>query len=105
MQTDLKPETETTTTTADDGTAKKLTWPSETGPLADYRGPGPPPGASPHRYVFILYEQPADFDATKFVPAGEKQMGMTARIRYDLDGFVKEAKLGEIVAVNYFNSN
>lgn len=30
---------------------------------------------------------------------------MTKRMRFDLDGFVKNAKLGDIVAANWFVSN
>jgi phosphatidylethanolamine-binding protein (PEBP) family uncharacterized protein len=74
-------------------------------PISNYRGPGPPPGAAPHRYVFLLYEQPDDFNATKYAPAGGKEMGMGPRTRWNLDAWVKEAKLGPVLAVNYFTSN
>lgn len=34
--------------------------------IVDYVGPGPPPFRAPHRYVFLLYEQPEGFDENKF---------------------------------------
>jgi len=73
--------------------------------IVDYAPPGPPPGSGPHRYVFLLYEQPADFDVKKHAPAGGKKVGISPRVRYDLGVFEKEAKLGPVVAANYFNSN
>ena len=72
--------------------------------VANYAGPGPPPGSSPHRYVFLLYEQPAGFEVSKYAPAGGKGMGIRGRMRYDLGVFEREAGLGEVVAVNYFRS-
>jgi phosphatidylethanolamine-binding protein (PEBP) family uncharacterized protein len=73
--------------------------------IADYAGPGPPPISSPHRYIFLLYEQPADFDEKKYAPASGQKMGAGKRIRYDLGAFEKDAKLGPVIAANYFNSN
>lgn len=32
-------------------------------------------------------------------------MGNWPRIRWDMDAWVKEAALGEVLAVNYFTSN
>lgn len=73
--------------------------------IANYAGPGPPPPSSPHRYVFMLYEQPEGFDPAKFAPPGGKKLGIRPRMRYDLKAFEKEAKLGPVVASNYFLSN
>ncbi|KAI9742967.1 MAG: hypothetical protein M1818_003262 [Claussenomyces sp. TS43310] len=73
--------------------------------VANYIGPAPPPGSSPHRYSFFLFEQPEGFDGKKYAPAGGKPLGNLHRMRYDLDGWQKEAKLGEPLAVNYFLSN
>ena len=74
--------------------------------VVDYAGPGPPPGSSPHRYLFLLYEQPAEFDAKKFAPGGKpgKKVGIPGRPRWSLEGFEREAKLGPVVAANYFCS-
>jgi phosphatidylethanolamine-binding protein len=73
--------------------------------IVDYAGPGPPPPSAPHRYVFLLYEQPEGFDQAKFAPKGGKKVGIRPRMSYDLKAFEKEAKLGPVVAVNYFVSN
>lgn len=96
IQSDLKPST------ASNGTMElQATTPF----VSDYIGPAPPPLSRPHRYVFMLYEQPMGFDYAKFaLPDGQK-MGMWPRVRFDLKAFEKQAKLGPIVASNYFRSN
>ncbi|KKK12617.1 hypothetical protein AOCH_002312 [Aspergillus ochraceoroseus] len=73
--------------------------------VANYIGPAPPPGSSPHRYIFILYEQPAGFDAKKYAPPNGQNLGNIHRMRYNLDAWEKEIQLGPIVAANYFKSN
>jgi phosphatidylethanolamine-binding protein len=73
--------------------------------IANYIGPAPPPGSSPHRYSFFLFEQPEGFDGKKYAPAGGRPLSNWHRMRYDLDGWQKQAKLGEPLAVNYFLSN
>ncbi|KAJ5612024.1 protease inhibitor (Tfs1) [Penicillium lagena] len=73
--------------------------------IANYIGPAPPPGSSPHRYMFFLYEEPADFDANKYAPADGKNLSIRNRTRYDLDAWTKEIGLGPVVAFNYFKSN
>ncbi|EXJ56172.1 hypothetical protein A1O7_09103 [Cladophialophora yegresii CBS 114405] len=73
--------------------------------VANYVGPGPPPGSSPHRYVFLLYEQPGGFDATKHAPPGGKEYSNVARMRFALDDWENKANLGSPIAVNYFVSN
>ncbi|KAI5457811.1 putative protease inhibitor [Mariannaea sp. PMI_226] len=86
---------------ADNSTSLKATAPF----VADYVGPGPPPGSSPHRYIFLLYEEPAGFDGKKFAPANGQKMGIKGRIRYDLDAWAKQVSLGPVLACNYFKSN
>jgi phosphatidylethanolamine-binding protein len=73
--------------------------------VANYIGPGPPPGSSPHRYVFLLYKQPDAFDLKLYAPANGAEYGNMARMRFDLAGFEQKAKLGSPIAVNYFKSN
>jgi phosphatidylethanolamine-binding protein len=73
--------------------------------IANYIGPGPPPGSSPHRYVFLLYKQPDEFEFEDYAPPKGKTYGNMARMRYDLAAFEAKAKLGKPVAVNYFTSN
>jgi hypothetical protein len=68
------------------------------------RRTGKVPGSAPHRYAFFLFEQPEDFDGKKYAPADGKTLPNWKRMRYDLDAFQKEAKLGEPLAVNYFLS-
>ncbi|KAE9372768.1 phosphatidylethanolamine-binding protein-like protein [Stipitochalara longipes BDJ] len=73
--------------------------------VADYIGPAPPPFGGPHRYIFFLYDQPADFDGKKYAPPDGKSLSNWLRMRFDLDDFEKKAKLGPVLAVNYFKSN
>ncbi|KAH6661632.1 putative protease inhibitor [Halenospora varia] len=73
--------------------------------ISDYAGPGPPPLSAPHRYVFLLYDHPDGFDSVKFAPPDGKKMGMRPRMKYDLRAFGTAAKLGPVVACNYFVSN
>ncbi|KAJ5317858.1 hypothetical protein PENANT_c004G03612 [Penicillium antarcticum] len=73
--------------------------------VANYIGPAPPPGSSPHRYVFFLYEQPAGFNHKDHAPADGKTLGNMSRIRYDFDAWAEKIKLDDPVAFNYFTSN
>jgi phosphatidylethanolamine-binding protein len=54
--------------------------------------------------VFLLFEQPADFDAKKWGTADGSEFPLSKRARYDFATFEKEAKLGPVVAANYFRS-
>lgn len=73
--------------------------------VADYVGPGPPPGSSPHRYLFLLYKQPAAFDGKEHAPADGKPYGNMTRMRFGLSDWEKKVNLKSPVAVNYFISN
>ena len=88
---------------ADGGVTKLLA--SDTPWMVDYAGPGPPPGSAVHRYLFLLYEQPAEFDPKKSAPPEGKSVGPWSRIRYDLGAFEKKIGLGLVLAANYFSSN
>ncbi|KAH8901815.1 putative protease inhibitor [Coniochaeta sp. PMI_546] len=72
--------------------------------VCDYAPPGPPPIGGPHRYVYILYEQPEGFDGSKYAPAGGRGMGIAPRIRWSLDDWSKDVGLGPVVAINYYKS-
>lgn len=73
--------------------------------IANWAPPGPPSVSGPHRYVFLLHEQPDGFDGGKgLAPPGGKEMGLGARVRFDVDKWVRESNLGPAVAVNYFSS-
>lgn len=78
---------------------------SDTAFVANYIGPAPPPGSAVHRYVFMLYEQPAGFDGKRYAPAGGKNLSNWHRMRYDLGAFEKKVNLGPVLAANYFVSN
>jgi phosphatidylethanolamine-binding protein (PEBP) family uncharacterized protein len=65
-------------------------------PFPDYIGPAPPPFGGPHRYIFFLYEQPADFDGKKYAPPDGKSLSNWLRMRFDLDDFEKKANLGPV---------
>jgi phosphatidylethanolamine-binding protein (PEBP) family uncharacterized protein len=73
--------------------------------ISDYAPPGPPPFSPPHRYCFLLYEQPEGFDVRKHILADGAKMGVWARMWYSLDEWERTAGLGEVVAANYFVSN
>lgn len=73
--------------------------------VANYIGPAPPPGSAPHRYSFYVFNQPVDFDGSKHAPADGKPLGNMHRMRFDLDEWIKKAKLADPLAANYFLSN
>ncbi|KAJ4385487.1 hypothetical protein N0V93_009915 [Gnomoniopsis smithogilvyi] len=73
--------------------------------IANWVAASPPPGSAPHRYIFILYEQPEGLETKKFAPKEGQEMGMGPRVRTSLDGWVTKLGLGEPVAVNYCTSN
>lgn len=73
--------------------------------VANYIGPAPPPGSSPHRYIFFLYEQPEGFDGKRYAPPNGQNLSNWYRMRYDLDAWEKEIGLGKVLAANYFTSN
>ena len=68
----------------------------------DWAAPAPPPLSGAHRYVFMIYHQPASF--AKWEQQFEKPNGLFARVRWDADEFVKVAGLGEMVAASWFAS-
>ncbi|ATY59729.1 protease inhibitor (Tfs1) [Cordyceps militaris] len=74
-------------------------------PAVPYAPPGPPPPSGPHRYVFMLWEQPASLtgaDEVSRVFSLPAEPGLTARIRWDQGAFEEKMGLGEPLAVNYF---
>jgi hypothetical protein len=72
--------------------------------IVNYFRPGPPPGAGPHRYLFLLYEQPENFDVKEYAPKDWKEVGVLPRIRWDLEGWERRAGVGGVVAANWFRS-
>ncbi|RAL15165.1 YbhB/YbcL family Raf kinase inhibitor-like protein [Aspergillus homomorphus CBS 101889] len=98
IQSDLQPTPSDSDSTTYD---LKITAPF----VANYIGPAPPPGSSPHRYIFFLYEQPVGFEGEKYAPPGGQKLGNMHRMRFDLDAWETKIGLGDIVATNYFASN
>jgi phosphatidylethanolamine-binding protein (PEBP) family uncharacterized protein len=81
---------------------------SITPPIVPYGPPGPPPLSGPHRYLFMVWEQPPTASAEEI----KKTMGLgdnipiTKRIRWDEEGFEKKVGLSsEPIAYNYFVCN
>ncbi|KAK3352191.1 phosphatidylethanolamine-binding protein [Lasiosphaeria hispida] len=74
-------------------------------PVAYYLGPSPPPVGGPHRYVFMLWEQPEGVTGERIkeeMGYDEGGVGMMGRVRWDQEGFEKKLGLGKVVAGNYF---
>lgn len=99
----LQPDLTTGVTKDDDGFATLARSQSDTRASVDWVGPKPPPGAGPHRYIFLLYEQPEGFDAAKL--GWDQGVTRRARMRFDVDGFEEKAGLGKAVAGYWFLSN
>lgn len=73
--------------------------------VAAYAPPGPPGFSSPHRYVFMVWEQPegltsSDVKTKLGVP---DQLGLSSRIRWKQDACEKKLGLGKALGGNYFN--
>ncbi|PWY81528.1 PEBP-like protein [Aspergillus sclerotioniger CBS 115572] len=73
--------------------------------VADYMGPHPPPRVAPHRYLFILFEQPPGFEVKHHAPAKGRKFGKWPRMRYNLDKWSKKIGLGPVVGANYILCN
>ncbi|KAK3324394.1 phosphatidylethanolamine-binding protein [Cercophora scortea] len=80
----------------------------ESSPVVGYMGPAPPGPSSPHRYMFMLWEQPArltrDAICEKLGISAEAEgdVGLVARARWDQEAFEQKLGLGRVVAGNYF---
>ncbi|KAF9735407.1 hypothetical protein PMIN01_06812 [Paraphaeosphaeria minitans] len=70
-------------------------------PLTSWLPPGPPRFSAPHRYIFLVWEQPENMGREEVrvtLGLGQEESGLWGKIRYDTEGFVEKLKLGEIVA-------
>jgi hypothetical protein len=63
---------------------------------AEYRPPTPPGGSGPHRYSFILYDQPSNFS----IPS-EYTSVLSTRVGFNLTAFGAAVGLGQPLAGNY----
>ncbi|TEB22535.1 PEBP-like protein [Coprinellus micaceus] len=68
--------------------------------LTPYFGPSPPPGSGPHRYVFLLFEDPTP-DYSVAAEAVEHNGEFTSRRNWNALKFADEYVL-KLVGVNYF---
>lgn len=68
---------------------------------AEYIPPTPPGGSGPHRYTFLLYEQPDNFTVPEDFANINPPAETADRIGFNLSAFVAAADLGEPVAANY----
>ncbi|ORY08743.1 phosphatidylethanolamine-binding protein [Clohesyomyces aquaticus] len=73
-------------------------------PIAHWAPPGPPPFSSPHRYIFMIWEQSEDLasvEIRKRLGFGET-VGLRPRPRWDQDACEKKLGLGKSLGSNYF---
>ncbi|THC90915.1 hypothetical protein EYZ11_009632 [Aspergillus tanneri] len=49
--------------------------------------------------------EPDGFNEQKYAPRNGQNLGNMHRMRYDLDAWEEEVKLGPVLAMNYFMSN
>lgn len=80
-----------------------------TKPVVGYMGPNPPGVSSPHRYIFLCWEQPGGVDGRKVREVlgldseqENEDVGMMTRVRFDQEAFERNLGLGQVVAGNYF---
>lgn len=74
---------------------------STTPPLAPYVKPQPPPGTGFHRYIELLFSQPANFS----IPANDTHFfgsDTSSRASFNVTSFARDAGLSKPVAANYF---
>lgn len=70
-------------------------------PLASWLAPAPPGFSAPHRYVFLVWEQPEKMSGEQVrekLGLGKGEAGLWGKTRWDVEGFVRKLKLGEVVA-------
>ncbi|KAF2440780.1 hypothetical protein P171DRAFT_108202 [Karstenula rhodostoma CBS 690.94] len=70
-------------------------------PLTSWLAPAPPGFSAPHRYVFLVWEQPEKMSGEQVrakLGLGKGEAGLWRKSRFDIEGFVRKLKLGKIVA-------
>ena len=78
---------------------------SDSSSVVDWLAPGPPPFSAPHRYIVVVYQQPANTDVSKWSSKFVKPVSISSRIRWSLDDFARQAGLDKMIAANYFCSH
>jgi phosphatidylethanolamine-binding protein (PEBP) family uncharacterized protein len=73
-------------------------------PVLPYLPPSPPPLSSPHRYLFLLWEQPEGLSGMDIRTRLElpEEPGMMARVKWDQVAFEEKIGLGMVLASTYF---
>ncbi|CDH13320.1 related to Carboxypeptidase Y inhibitor [Zygosaccharomyces bailii ISA1307] len=69
--------------------------------LQPYVGPGPPKGTGPHRYVFLLYQQPSGVTCSSFTPIKDRPNWGYGSPATGVDKWATENKL-KLVGANFF---
>ncbi|KAI5741083.1 hypothetical protein M8J76_010247 [Diaphorina citri] len=69
--------------------------------LSAYVGAGPPPNTGLHRYVFLVYKQP---NSITFDEARLPNNSQDGRAKFSIANFAEKYKLGEPIAVNFFQA-
>jgi phosphatidylethanolamine-binding protein (PEBP) family uncharacterized protein len=75
------------------------------GPAAPWIPPKPPRISGPHRYVFLVWEQPEGVTqetVRQMMGWAKENVGLGQRVRWDVEGFVRKIGLREIVAGAWF---
>jgi len=67
-----------------------------TAPVVAYAGPAPPSGSGPHRYIWLVYAQPANFAAPS-TPAQGSGVAL-----FNLTEYLAAANLGDPITGTYF---
>jgi len=70
--------------------------------LATYQGPAPPAGSGPHRYVFLIYQQPDQLDSLKLQKITERPNFNIQSWIDEVFGSEKGAAKPQLVAGNFF---
>lgn len=76
-------------------TGSNLTFPLSltTGVQTQYAGPGPAAGEGPHRYAWLLFQQPSSFRA---------QSGVSSPGHWNVTSYVTQSGLGNLIAASFF---
>ncbi|KAF2197440.1 PEBP-like protein [Delitschia confertaspora ATCC 74209] len=75
-------------------------------PLVPWLAPGPPAISAPHRYVFLVYEQPEQVTEESIRKemgwVVGKDVGLGKRVRWNLEEFERKFGLGSVVGFGWF---
>ncbi|GJE97182.1 PEBP-like protein [Phanerochaete sordida] len=74
---------------------EQVTLVNETVPLSGWQQPTPPAGSPAHRYIFLLFEQPKDFNSQTFVTPN------TSISNFNISQFAQEVGLGNPIAGSF----